>query len=410
MAQIKLFESWLQSQLNEDWSASTIESNYAANNGYEDFRSKPEAKAFRKFTEMVVKSGVISLTQYPGDLLFALMKHGQLTKKGFLGFGRVNDNDLVIKTFQALAKGEATLTFEQGVAEFVPHSANEAKTSGRVVGNGTIQTDAKFAQSHSNNLNLCNFMNYYNTAAFKEGRPQFVLSQRLDENGFLDLVSAPDVMGETLYLYAPKLAGTVVAQKEVVPGEKQVVGGEEAISGIFGAAFDQGSDIINDAVQGEVAKAVSLCMAKFPAGKRPDKFTLTSGASTEYNGKQMPNSNGVGAVKPIDDATKNQDLAYRRGVSFMRALNAGLKAQGHPGFDNFEIAWSIGKSGKANNPADRFVNLEIQKNAVKPVVKETPATTTTTVTGSAIQSAVDKGQYYELKLKLSAGTPAAESN
>ncbi len=400
MATIKLFESWLQSQLNENWEADVIESNEAASSAYEQFRTKPEAKAFRKFTELVVKSGLNSLTQYPADLLFALMKHGQLTKKGFLGFGRISDNDLVKKTFDALATGKATLTFEQGVAEYIPHGTVSAKTSGKVQGTGLVDTGANYAQTFSDLSNLCNFMNYYNTAAFKEGRPQFVLSQRLDENGYLDLVSAPDVTSSTLYLYSKKLAGTAVAQKEVVPGEKQVVGGEEGVSGIFGAAFDQGSDAINAAVQAEVSKAVELCIAKFPAGKRPDKFTLTSGASTDYNGKQMPQANGVGPVKPVDDATKNQDLAYRRGVSFMNALNTGLKAKGHPGFDSFEIAWSIGKSGQPANPADRFVNLEIQKNAVKPVVKETPASTTTTVTGGGIESGASKGQLYELKLTL----------
>ena len=180
------------------------------------------------------------------------------------------------------------------------------------------------------------------------------------------------------------------------------VGGEEGASGNFAAEFDQGSDVVNAKVQAEVAKAVELCLAKFPAGKRPDKFTLTSGASTEFNGKQMPAKAGVGPVKPTDDATKNQDLAYRRGVSFMNALNAGLKAKGHPGFDSFEIAWSIGKSGQPANPADRFVNLEIQKNSVKPIAKET-SKMSTNVTGGETQVATTKGQIFELMLSFNAG-------
>jgi len=404
MATIKLFESWLKDQLNtinENHEANPHETNDAAINAYDAFRTKPEAKQFRLFTDLASKSGLTSLgTDDMPEILFALMKNGQVGKKGFLGIGKVSNSDLVNKTLDALATGKATLSYEQGYADYVPTSGGYVRTAGRVAGDYLINTDPSENQSSSAKSNLCNFMNFYNVNAFKLGQPQFVLSQRLDENGYLDLVSAPDVTGDTLYLYAAKIGAQVTATKNVQTTTTQV-GGETAVSGNFAAEFDQGSDVVNAKVQAEVAKAVELCLTKFPAGKRPDKFTLTSGASTEYNGKQMPQATGVGAVKPVDDATKNQDLAYRRGVAFMNALNAGLKAKSHPGFDSFEIAWSIGKSGKQANPADRFVNLELQKNAVKPVAKET-SSVTVNQTGSTTQSGTAKAQLFELKLKLSA--------
>jgi hypothetical protein len=405
MATIKLFESWLQSQLNENWDASAYNYNPTADTEIDAFRSSPAGAQFRKFTELVAKSGIESLESNSTHeaILFALAKRGQETKSGFLGIGRVSDDKLVKKTLEALANKEVNLAFNQNTVEYVPGtSTNYVRTEGKAVNAYTVDTSTRYAQTESWIKNLCNFVNHYNVNAFKDGGAQFKLSTRINsETGYIDLISAPDITGQTLHLYSPKLAGTIVAKKEVETTVTNV-GGEEGATGIFGAAFDQGSDAINAAVQAEVAKAVELCLAKFPAGKRPDKFTLTSGASTEYNGKQMPAKNGVGPVKPIDDATKNQDLAYRRGVSFMNALNAGLKAKGHPGFDNFEIAWSIGKSGQPANPADRFVSLEIQKNAVKPVAKETSAVTTK-VTGGEAQVASQKGQLFELMLGFNTG-------
>jgi hypothetical protein len=406
MATIKLFESWLQSQLNENWDAPVFTWNSVADAEMDAFRSSPAGGAFRKFTELVQKSGIETLNMESAQegILFALAKRGQQTKSGFLGIGKVTDDKLVKSALEKLAKGEVNLAFNQRLVDYVPGTtSNYVRTEGKVTNNTTIDTAPKYAQTESFVKYLCNFMNYYNTAAFKEGRPQFQLSTRINpETGYIDLVTAPDINGSsTLYLYSPKLAGTIVAQKEVETSIENV-GGETAVSGNFAAEFDQGSDVVNAKVQAEVAKAVELCLGKFPAGKRPDKFTLTSGASTEYNGKQMPAKAGVGPVKPVDDATKNQDLAYRRGVSFMNALNAGLKAKGHPGFDNFEIAWSIGKSGQPANPADRFVNLEIEKNAVKPVAKET-SKVSTNVSGGAAQVATAKGQIFELMLGFNTG-------
>ena len=406
MATIKLFESWLQSQLNENWDAPVFTWNSVADAEMDAFRSSPAGGAFRKFTELVQKSGIETLNMESAQegILFALAKRGQQTKSGFLGIGKVTDDKLVKSALEKLAKGEVNLAFNQRLVDYVPGTtSNYVRTEGKVTNNTTIDTAPKYAQTESFVKYLCNFMNYYNTAAFKEGRPQFQLSTRINpETGYIDLVTAPDINGSsTLYLYSPKLAGTIVAQKEVETSIENV-GGETAVSGNFAAEFDQGSDVVNAKVQAEVAKAVELCLGKFPAGKRPDKFTLTSGASTEYNGKQMPAKAGVGPVKPVDDATKNQDLAYRRGVSFMNALNAGLKAKGHPGFYNFEIAWSIGKSGQPANPADRFVNLEIEKNAVKPVAKET-SKVSTNVSGGAAQVATAKGQIFELMLGFNTG-------
>ena len=223
-------------------------------------------------------------------------------------------------------------------------------------------------------------------------------------DGYLNLLSAPTIDADNLYLYSQKLLGDKAVGKEVKTDVTQT-GGTAGVEGKYAAQFAVGSDQLTDALKAEVAKAVDLCVAKFPAGSRPDKFTLTSGASTEFgtppNKKQMPKAEGTGPVTPTDDATKNQDLAYRRGVAFMNALNAGLKAKGHPGFDSYEVGWSIGLSGQQENAADRFVDLNIAKNAVKPKATET-TTISGTQTGSELTNVRANAQFFELKLTFAA--------
>ena len=156
----------------------------------------------------------------------------------------------------------------------------------------------------------------------------------------------------------------------------------------------------------KVADAVKLCMTQFPAGKIPQKFTLTSGASTEYGVDkagvkiQMPFSKGVGPVTGTTVENTNQALAYRRGVAFMKALNTGLLEKDHPGFGAYEIAWSIGESGKQSNEADRFVDLNIQLNSKGPVLPDT-ISNATVKTDKSVTNTLSTGQFFEFKLTIS---------
>lgn len=409
MTTIKLFESWVKdhlAEINEDWSAPAMVGNNVVAAEYEKWITTGAAAKFLEFAELASDSNINSLSSDANyqDILFAMFRRGQKLKKGFAGIGKYDEDDLMKDWFKSGIK----IGFEKKLIDYIPAPGNPAQmlTRGRTLNDYTFAVSPKFSKSMSNIQTVCDFVNYYNVAAFREDRGQFVLSLRLNkETGYMDLTTSPEEMQaphsaaggyDRLHLYAPQLSNQQIATKSVETEVAQT-GGEAAVNGKFGAAFDAGSDAVNASVQAEVAKAIEVCLTQFPAGKRPDKFTLTSGASTEWNGKQMPVSNGIGAKTPTDDATKNQDLAYRRGVAFMNALNAGLKAKGHPGFDTYEIAWSIGKSGKPANPADRFVDLELQKNAVKPKAIE-KTQMTSAITGDATQSGLAKGQIFELVL------------
>jgi len=283
------------------------------------------------------------------------------------------------------------------------------KTAGHMNGNASLMTDAKYNQSWSKAYNVCNFVSEWNTAAFANGQAQIVLSEtgRMREDGYIDLVSAPNkVDNTTLYLYSTKIKGTEVASKQVTNTE---VGGEPASTGKYGAEFVAGSADIKpgDKVAAEVDKAADFVISKFPAGKVPDKFQLTSGASTEWNKVNYPQTSGTGPVaNPTTDEKKNQDLAYRRGVAFANALNTKLKEKGHPGIDGYIVNWAIGRSGQQANPADRFIDLEVQKNAAAPV-KQASVAVSTTGSKDAISGA-SKAQIFEFKLTIAAkNAPAA---
>jgi hypothetical protein len=417
MKLIKGYSQWLNENLNpifENWEISSIypsTPDFSVDDAkYDQYLASTVGAQYRQFTQEVAKSNVnnIKTKELQQEIFGALVKNGQTAKRGFLGlFGNKSLDTVANASLDSLLAGKSKISYSKVTVDYNPTEAGPSimKTSGKISPSSTvINTDPKFAKSTSATSTLLRFVNVYNSTAFAEGKGQFILSKRMQDDGYLDLMTAPTEDKENLYLYAQQLLGDLAAGKEVKVDVAQT-GGSDAVSGKYSAEFAAGSDQLTPAIQAEVAKAVELCLAKFPAGQRPDKFTLTSGASTEWNGKNMPKAEGAGAVTPKDDATKNQDLAYRRGVSFMKALNAGLKAKGHPGFDSFEVNWSIGVSGQQANPADRFVDLNIEKNAVKPKAKETTSLAATS-TGAAVTNVREKAQFYELKLTLTVAAQA----
>ena len=419
MKLIKGYQQWLNENFQaifEDW---TIDSVYPSTEGfaiddakYDQFLASPGGQPFSSFAGEVAKSNISNLrTKENQQQIFgAIVRHGQTAKKGFLGiFGNKSLEDVVNATLDSLIAGQSKLTYTKSIVDYNINGTDLSFgfTRGKISNSsaGPILTDSKYQKTYSRIVFLLAFCNAYNTKAFETGQGQIILSTRMGDDGYLDLMTAPTIDADNLYLYSQKLLGDKAVGKEVTTTVTQT-GGTDAAGGRYAAEFAAGSDQLTPAIQAEVAKAVDLCVAKFPAGSRPDKFTLTSGASTEWNGKQMPKAAGTGAVTPSDDATKNQDLAYRRGVAFMNALNAGLKAKGHPGFDSYEVEWSIGLSGQQANAADRFVDLNISKNAVKPKATETTAIAGTT-TGSAVSNVRANAQFYELKLTFAAAQAAA---
>lgn len=416
MTLIKNFERFVNEnlaqkfQIFENVSSGDYPTNEVASAEFDTWLTTPAAAQFRTFAAMQKVGGnKLSDSDNQAAILFALLKRGQATKKGFLGIGSTTDSDIAKAGFDALKAGTLKLSMTQAMVDYTPTSAQYpwmVRTAGKFINGQELYTDPRFNQTGSQSSYLVEFINEYNTQAFAKGEAQYVVSQRMREDGYLDFLAAADVVDTSnLYLYATRVKGTEQAAKTTTD---VATGGEAAVSGKYGAEFAQGSADINPAVQAEVDKAAEFVATKFPAGSVPDKFQLTSGASTEWGNpkKNYPQTSGTGAVaNPTTDEKKNQDLAYRRGVAFANALNAKLKEKGHPGIDGFVVSWAIGRSGQQENPADRFIDLEVAKNEVAPKKQTTMAVS---ATGSkSTQVATTKGQLYEFKLSMTS-TAAAQ--
>ena len=412
MTLIKNFEQFVNENLEqkfkvfENISSGDYPTNDVASAEFESWLTTPAAAQFRTFAAMQKVGGnKLADSDNQASILFALLKRGQATKKGFLGIGSTTDNDIAKAGFDALKAGTIKLGMAQAMVDYTPASAEGyylARTAGKFSGAGELLTDPKFNQTGSQTSYLVSFINEYNTQAFAKGEAQYVVSQRMREDGYLDFLAAADVVDTTnLYLYATKVRGTDQVKKTTT---ETPVGGEAAVTGKYGAEFTKGSADINPSVQAEVDKAAEFVATKFPAGSVPDKFQLTSGASTEWGGKNYPQTSGTGAVaNPAGDEQKNQELAYRRGVAFATALNAKLKASGHPGIDGFVVNWAIGRSGQQANAAYRFIDLEVQKNEVAP--KKQTSMNVSATGSKTTQVATTKGQLFEFKLSMTSAAP-----
>ena len=409
MKLVKGYTQWLNENFTEIFEDYEVDNLNLRPNGdtidqaqYTKYLSGQLAEPFKTFIDEVSKYSSVSNIKVPANyhqIIGSLIQKGQGTK---------NLPEVFKAGMDKLIAGQIKIGYEKALVDY-NYTTNpvNAMTAGKVTNATYITTrdTPQFQKSISQVGSLLSFVNAYNTNAFKIAGGQFILSKRLREDGYLDLISAPVPDPNTLYLYSQQIGKETVKPVQPTIGDG-APGGDPQI-GKFDAQFASGSAVLSTEMQAKVADAVTLCMTQFPAGKIPQKFTLTSGASTEYGVDkagvkiQMPFSKGVGPVAvTTTDETKNQDLAYRRGVEFMKALNDGLQKKDHPGFVAYEIAWSIGASGKQANEADRFVDLNIQSNAKGPVLPD-PTSNDTAQTVKSVTNTLSKGQFFEFKLTIS---------
>ena len=386
-------------------------------------------KTFQTLKEKAQGSKLDSLTTDSAQMriLMSLLLHGQKQKKGWWFIKKeifsIDPAGLAKQAIEEFKKGTLALELQESRFKAAIYYSDGVKvrTKGKMSSNAFdeaqpetlyIDTEEIKPKTWSNALNLCEFVNEWNKNAFAKGTAQYKLSDLIlpagdMHEGSIDLVSAPAKVDlTTLYQYSYAL--TNAAQVGVnVETTVTKTGGEAAINKPFAAEFDQGKSDLNAKVLAEVDQAVTLILSKFPAGKVPAKFSIESGASSEFGGQQWPTSTGVGPVSGTGAEQQNQALAYQRGKNFMDEVNKRLQDQGHPGLPQVEITWTIAKSGKQKNPADRFIDMQIQKNAVAPVTKVTN-TVTGVKTGGGVTKSYQMGEMFELKLVLvNKGTAAA---
>jgi hypothetical protein len=430
MATIKLFESWLNEQLNplnEDFGFAEnkmysdniqVGSTYGQMYdfpGYSEWLRSDAGAEFRAFASQFGK-GTYAIDVY--RILAALMKRGTAESK-FLGLTLKGDNKIVGKAWEKMVADGTPLV---SVLAQTPVSVTvDPKIPSHILTRGDVTayvgqrlnidvTDTRVNNASSNATAVINFVNQYNVAAFAFGKPQYKLSDpermvtqdqtgAVAGTGFLDLISAADSdVNQGIYVYTAQSGALQSAGAEKV--ETQVeTGGQQAATSQYDTDFAVGkSDVTSPKVAAAVKKAAHEIAQLFPAGKGPDTFKLTSGASADWNGK-LPTSTGTGATftGKTENEKTNQKLAYDRGFNFMTAVNAELVKMGHPGFPKFTVSWVIGDiGGPAKN--GKYVDLMLATQEVKPTVT-TVTSYKSAVTGTTVKAA-GKGTFIEHNIFL----------
>jgi hypothetical protein len=223
--------------------------------------------------------------------------------------------------------------------------------------------------AYMNSFNLENVSNYktYVTAGeqFAPDFTQYDLTQMVDQNNYVNLFQTSIAANSLIfYTQGDKIPNT--ADKET---GTQVVGAQAPQPKAYDVSFETDSANIptNDP---EVAKAVQDAIAMFPDGNISN-LTVISSASPEYNSRgggprtladygQKPVTGTGKPAAGTDNISKNIELAYNRGVSFMNSLNAGLKAQGKPEVTNYTVQWQISDKGGVKVPG-RFAQVNWEK-------------------------------------------------
>lgn len=427
MATIKLFESWLQDQLkpimeavfnpNADQGNFRLagDTNVAQSEfpGYSAWLTSEEGAEFRAFATQFAGGGDTMTSVY--DILAALMKNGTKESKLF-GITLKGDDRILTSAWEKMVKDKKPSVMASApvsvTVNLKPGDEGRVLTRGTVINPGRLDISATPENENSSSALsvMLRFINQYNVAACAAGQPQYKLSdesrmitndqmQKTAGTGFLDLIAAADATDGLggVYLYTSKIGGlqSASAEKE----ETQVeTGGQQAATSQYETDFATGSaDVTAPKVAAAVKSAAHEISQLFPAGKGPDTFKLTSGASADWNGK-LPTSNGTGATFTGATANEkaNQKLAYDRGFNFMTAVNAELQKMGHPGFPKFTVSWVIGDTG---GPAKngKYVDLMLATQAVKPTVvtvtKYNPAVSGQQVTAASTGTIFEHNVY-----------------
>ena len=323
------------------------------------------------------KAGISSLGRIPG-----YKKLNTLMGKNFKGngaMGTITAEDVICAYVQQLGGGKLN---KRGVKNFVEQIKNGGisvdvesipvpvtpggmvLTQGDILGLRDINIDKTNAREKPSNV--CKYTNSYNISSFANDGEQYDISEMGSKS--LDFRSGPTGKDGALLLYATKTGAEqgVETDRE----EKDTIEKGYKATGRYQTNYRLGDSNPDSKI---VDKAVMEIMQMFPAdiAKNIDVFNLQAGASAKWDGP-LPNSQGKGNSGFAEgNEGKNQRLAFERGDKFMKAVNQKLKAQGHPGFDNYVVNWVV----QGQSKSDQFIDLMLK------VDKEDKIKTTTIVTG-----------------------------
>lgn len=293
------------------------------------------------------------------------------TKDGKLATERVAD--LGLKVVQ---DGE----FQLYGADKVP---NSIQVSHKIINDGTELDSTKPINSNDYRA-ICNYINTFNLINFAEGNSQQYASLTLDKNKVLQLGNQAEVtLNETvLYLYSPVVATTTAAgSEEVKTFTSGKAGLDESLTFTYSpnefatATTAKGEKLpvnkdnpVIQAVAGKIIEALG-------EDQQITSMTLTSGASPDWQGVPVPESNGTGdpsggkltdsTYRNEKSALGNQYLAWRRGKQFVDAL-VELLGEKRIVASGVTINWQVKKAG---GEGGRNISYSVKSTGVAPKEK-----------------------------------------
>jgi len=269
------------------------------------------------------------------------------------------------KTAQTRVEELGLTVTQDGEIQMYGPDANRISTSAKITDNGSV-LDSRKPINSSDKRDVLNYINTFNLINFAEGNSQQYsdIAACIDDKKVLQLgLGAKGVStSETvLYLYSPKTASVTAASREEVTTTTQ---GKAGLNDSVNLAFtpnefatattDKDEKLPVNSSHPLIQDVANKILAALGEDQQITKMTLISGASPDWQGKPVPDSNGSGdpsggkltdaTFKAEKTALGNQWLAWRRGKQFADAL-IELLGEKRIAANALTIEWKVGKGG-----------------------------------------------------------------
>jgi hypothetical protein len=245
------------------------------------------------------------------------------------------------KTAQTRVEELGLTVTQDGEIQMYGSGAYRVSTSHKVTNDGTSLDSTKPVNSNDKR-DILNYINTFNLINFAEGNSQQYsdIAACIDTNKVLQLglgAKGVSVSETSLYLYSPKTANVVAADRSEQTTTTQ---GKAGLKDTLNLAFeplkfataknDKGEIFPVDSTNPQIRDVANKILAALGEEQQITQMTLVSGASPNWQGKTVPESNGSGDPSggKLNDtnfaaektALGNQWLAWRRGKQFAKVL------------------------------------------------------------------------------------------
>ena len=269
------------------------------------------------------------------------------------------------KTAQTRVEELGLTVTQDGEIQMYGTGPNRISTSHKVTDDGSVLDSTKPVNSNDKR-DILNYINTFNLINFAEGNSQQYsdIAACIDTNKVLQLglgAKGVSVSETSLYLYSPKTANVVAGSRDEQINTTQ---GKAGLNDTLNLAFeplkfataknDKGEIFPVDATNPQIQDVANKILAALGEEQQITQMTLVSGASPNWQGKPVPESNGSGEPGggKLNDtnfalektALGNQWLAWKRGRQFADALEALLGAK-RIAANALTIEWKVSATG-----------------------------------------------------------------